>query len=394
MSTDKRMAIKPALNQFNGGEISPYLEGRYDWDKYNYSAKSCKNFIPTVEGYLRRRGGTHFVKSGVETKSITVAWGIFFPDSQPLPVKLIVNDEEVDLGTQYFVPFTKRLVFSEGDEVTYSVIADGCVPVSATFIAEGDNDTYLKTIEVHLISLEDAVTLTINPDPAGSVVRINNIIAKTLTVEKGTTAVYSVTYANETVSSYEVMTEDKTVDVAVQYTIFDSNKSQVKNIYVSAAYYSVAVVGAGGGSGGGAYGSGHSKAGKGGGGGAAFVGVVRLSGQLRLIIGSKGLGGESRSKEGYGGTDGGLSSINDLIVANGGKGGQATWLSAGAGGVLQINNDIVQSYTIKSNGYDGANTIGGYSLYNGHGKGGDGVSKQNGSSGANGYIQIKYYGGL
>ena len=394
MSTDKRMAIKPALNQFNGGEISPYLEGRYDWDKYNYSAKSCKNFIPTVEGYLRRRGGTHFVKAGVETKSITVAWGIFFPDSQPLPVKLIVNDEEVDLGTQYFVPFTKRLVFSEGDEVTYSVIADGCVPVSATFIAEGDNDTYLKTIEIHLISLEDAVTLTINPDPAGSVVRINNIIAKSLTVEKGTTAIYSVTYANETVNSYAVMTEDKTVNVAVQYTIFDSNKPQVKNIYVSDAYYSVAVVGAGGGAGGGSYGSDHKGTGKGGGGGAAFVGVVRLSGQLRLLVGNKGIGGENDRKGGYSGQNGGQTLISNLIVANGGTGGQDRHGVAGTGGVLQINNDIIQSYTIKSNGYNGANTIGGYSLYNGHGKGGDGVYKQWGGNGANGYIQIKYYGGL
>lgn len=55
------MGIKPALTQFNGGEISPQLEGRLDWDKYNYSAKLCKNFIPLIEGSLRRRGGSHFV---------------------------------------------------------------------------------------------------------------------------------------------------------------------------------------------------------------------------------------------------------------------------------------------------------------------------------------------
>lgn len=39
------MAVKPALTQFNGGEISPQLEGRTDWDKYNYSAKLCKTLF-------------------------------------------------------------------------------------------------------------------------------------------------------------------------------------------------------------------------------------------------------------------------------------------------------------------------------------------------------------
>ena len=66
------MAVKPALTQFNGGEISPQLEGRTDWDKYNYSAKLCKNFIPLVEGSLKRRGGTHFVALRKQLGQITL----------------------------------------------------------------------------------------------------------------------------------------------------------------------------------------------------------------------------------------------------------------------------------------------------------------------------------
>ena len=54
---------KPILNQFNGGEISSWLEGRIDLQKYPYSARLMRNFIPLVEGSVVRRGGSHFVAS-------------------------------------------------------------------------------------------------------------------------------------------------------------------------------------------------------------------------------------------------------------------------------------------------------------------------------------------
>ena len=52
------MSIKPAKVQFNGGELSPWLEGRTDIAKYDKTAKLCRNFIPMAEGSLKRRGGT------------------------------------------------------------------------------------------------------------------------------------------------------------------------------------------------------------------------------------------------------------------------------------------------------------------------------------------------
>ena len=40
------MSIKPEKVQFNGGELSPWLEGRTDIAKYDKTAKLCRNFIP------------------------------------------------------------------------------------------------------------------------------------------------------------------------------------------------------------------------------------------------------------------------------------------------------------------------------------------------------------
>ena len=54
------MSIKPTRMQFNGGELSPWLQGRTDIAKYDKTAKLCRNFIPLVEGSLKRRGGTRF----------------------------------------------------------------------------------------------------------------------------------------------------------------------------------------------------------------------------------------------------------------------------------------------------------------------------------------------
>lgn len=53
---------------FNAGELSPLLDGRVDQDKYFSGAKQLSNFIPTVQGPARRRGGTRYLGS-VKTSS-------------------------------------------------------------------------------------------------------------------------------------------------------------------------------------------------------------------------------------------------------------------------------------------------------------------------------------
>ena len=52
---------KPITTSFNAGELSPLLDGRVDQDKYFTGCKTLLNYIPTVQGPARRRGGTRHV---------------------------------------------------------------------------------------------------------------------------------------------------------------------------------------------------------------------------------------------------------------------------------------------------------------------------------------------
>ena len=46
---------------FNGGEITPWLDSRFDFKKYASSARRIENFVATPYGPLRRRCGTEFI---------------------------------------------------------------------------------------------------------------------------------------------------------------------------------------------------------------------------------------------------------------------------------------------------------------------------------------------
>ena len=51
------------LTNFNGGEWSPELMGRYDLQKYQNACQRIENFIPTVLGKADRRTGSRFVNA-------------------------------------------------------------------------------------------------------------------------------------------------------------------------------------------------------------------------------------------------------------------------------------------------------------------------------------------
>ncbi len=55
---------------FSAGELSPLLEGRQDLAKYSIGLRKCQNFLVTVQGPLRKRGGTGFI---AEVKDSTKA---------------------------------------------------------------------------------------------------------------------------------------------------------------------------------------------------------------------------------------------------------------------------------------------------------------------------------
>lgn len=55
------MRASPILSNFNGGELSPRLDGRVDYEKYASGCSVMSNFIPTVQGPAVFRGGTRYV---------------------------------------------------------------------------------------------------------------------------------------------------------------------------------------------------------------------------------------------------------------------------------------------------------------------------------------------
>ena len=57
---------------FNGGELSPRLDGRVDVSKYGSGCKRMENFIPLIQGPAQRRGGFRYV--GEVKTSATKTW--------------------------------------------------------------------------------------------------------------------------------------------------------------------------------------------------------------------------------------------------------------------------------------------------------------------------------
>ena len=55
------MTFTTSINRFNFGEVSPLLCARGDLAKYSSGCKTLLNFIPLLQGPVRRRGGTRFV---------------------------------------------------------------------------------------------------------------------------------------------------------------------------------------------------------------------------------------------------------------------------------------------------------------------------------------------
>ena len=103
------MSIKPTRMQFNGGELSPWLQGRTDIAKYDKTAKLCRNFIPLVEGSLKRRGGTHFVAQTPLDDDI-----LFQIIPTPPEAKVLINGVE-----------RSSITVARGDKLYYEVSCDG-----------------------------------------------------------------------------------------------------------------------------------------------------------------------------------------------------------------------------------------------------------------------------
>lgn len=396
--------IKPVINQFNGGEISPDLEGRFDWNKYNYSAKLCKNFIPQIEGSLKRRGGTHFVNKTEDTPSFKVKFSFLFNDSTTNDIQATFDD------TTFVISETEYETNIElGDTLNYSFYVNNYIEVTGSVEVYED-----KEILVNFINVNDAVTVNVTADPKDSTLFINGVETNSLIVERNTVVKISATYNNHTSTLTHYVTEDSNYNIVVNYVAYQTTRyEQTEIIKLNRGIYNVFAVGGSGGSGGGTYGDGHKSTGAGGGSGAFYEGQIKLEGEYSVTTGRWGAGGYSGNDkwDAGNGHDGTATIISGVISCGGGTGGARGGGKGspdyyGIGGkFISYNDDIVLGSGVNGNDAtrysDGTNgTYTGTKRYYG-GKsptldskydGASGTYKHPGTAGHGGYLKIVYDG--
>ena len=388
--------IKPAINQFNGGEISPELEGRFDWDKYSYSAKLCKNFIPLVEGSLKRRGGSHFVSKTPETPTFDVNFNFNFSDGyKGKEVRLRIGETEI-ITTEN----TYQMRVELGKVIEYNIFCNGYISVNGGFYVDGDTD-----INAELIAIEDAVTLTVVTDPEDAKCYLDGVETKSLTVSRGKVVYIKAEYRKKVISYSMVVNNDVTEEILIDYVAYESHSVEEEEIvFFNRGNYKVFAVGGGGGAGGGTDGSHHSYRGGSGGGGAGFYGNIILDGEYTVSTGRWGAGGAKASGEGSGndGGNGTATIIRNVISVGGGTCGKGSnGESDGAGGkggiVTIYDNEVVSGDWVNGNdasgykGGDSPNISSPYASFT-NGKGGDAVFENTGKAGRRGYLLIEYQG--
>lgn len=165
------MSIKPVQNQFNGGEISPYMDGRFDLPAYQYSAALMLNFIPISEGCFKRRGGTHFVAPVKETDAF-----LFQINPNPAEATVMINNA-----------VQKTCYCAYGDVVSYTVAADGYAPASGTYKIDGN-----KELDVNLVSVTTKYDFEITAYPEDAKVVINGLERNAITIGAGAKIEWSV----------------------------------------------------------------------------------------------------------------------------------------------------------------------------------------------------------
>lgn len=250
------MAIKPALTQFNGGEISPQLEGRFDWDKYNYSAKLCKNFIPTVEGSLKRRGGTHFV--AVLEGGFYKHFSFVINGTNNKPT-LRINGKEMALTQENsgnYVYKSEVLNYLLDETVNYSVACSGFDTISGTMVLDNDFEDY-KVIQINFVS-QPTIKLKILAYQGASVY-LNDVVRNELYVHYGEVVNCKIVDSAGLVNTGTITINSESNITLVAYKVGDSflglTASQLVDVSVGstnyvklpAAKYRIIGVGGGGG---------------------------------------------------------------------------------------------------------------------------------------------------
>lgn len=127
------MATVAAIqSNFNGGELSPTVEGRVDINKYSNGLHRMRGFIPLVQGPARRRSGTRFVAE-VKDSGIRGWLAPFtFSDDSAFVLEFGANSmrfytDHGQLIVTVFSPYSAVTTYSPGEVVNVAGQAYVCI---------------------------------------------------------------------------------------------------------------------------------------------------------------------------------------------------------------------------------------------------------------------------
>lgn len=134
--------VNPALTQFNTGEITPFLGGRTDFNKYPSSAEYMENCLPLVYGPFLKRSGTRYVAPIKKQGSKTILKPFIFSRTQAYTLEIgvgyirfhtkggtIIDDEGLilEVATEFTEDDLDNLDFAQSNDFLY--IASGRLPL-------------------------------------------------------------------------------------------------------------------------------------------------------------------------------------------------------------------------------------------------------------------------
>lgn len=126
-------AAAPIQSNFNGGELSPSIEGRIDINKYTNGCHQMRGFIPLVQGPARRRSGTRFVSEVKDSADRT--WLVPFQFSDDTAFQL-------EFGDQYLRFFTNHGQLQTGTVAAWVTLTAYAV---GDLVADGGTNYYCIT---------------------------------------------------------------------------------------------------------------------------------------------------------------------------------------------------------------------------------------------------------
>lgn len=126
----------PILTSFNAGELSPYLDGRVDLNKYSSGCSKLENFIPTVQGPARRRSGTRFVEEVKDSANRT--WLVRFEFSETQAYILEFGDQYIRFYTNHGQVVSGGSAYEIASPYTAANLANANGTLRLRFVQSGD----------------------------------------------------------------------------------------------------------------------------------------------------------------------------------------------------------------------------------------------------------------